>query len=169
MANALRSAVKGSSLPIEGLNNWELPRLPIPLCGRTDHFQITARDWITTSAAEGGYVAPDPNDPKILYISDGFGSVERFDLRTGLSQNIGPWPVVSIASSPTSTSWTVVADGSIADRKYRAPWTPMLIFSPVDRKTLYLGTQYVMTTTDGGLHWQQITLILLAPHPPDRR
>lgn len=33
----------------------------------------------------------------------------------------------------------------------------MLIFSPVDKKTLYLGTQYVMTTTDGGLHWQRIS------------
>jgi len=123
---------------------------------RTDHFQITARDWITTSAAEGGYVAPDPNDPNILYESDAYGAVERYDLRTGLSQNISPWPFVPIASSPTSTPWSSTADGSIADRKYRAPWTPMLIFSPVDRKTLYLGTQYVMTTTDGGLHWQRI-------------
>ncbi|MGA7342680.1 MAG: hypothetical protein WBX18_18910, partial [Terracidiphilus sp.] len=124
---------------------------------RTDHFQITARDWITTSGAEGGYFALDPNDPNIIYDSDAFGVVERFDLRTSLSQNITPWPVIPLASSPSSTPWTSVAGTSIADRKYRAPWTPMLVFSPVDKKTLYLGTQYVMTTTDGGLHWQKIS------------
>ena len=124
---------------------------------RTDHFQITARDWITTSATEGGYFAPDPLDPNILYDSDAYGAVERYDRRTGLSQNIEPWPVVPLASSPSSTPWASVAGASIADRKYRAPWTPMLIFSPVDKRTLYLGTQYVMTTTDGGLHWQTIS------------
>ncbi len=124
---------------------------------RTDHFQITARDWITTVGAEGGYFAPDPNDAKILYDSDAYGSVERYDMRTSLSQNIAPWPVIPLASSPGTTPWALIAGGSIADRKYRAPWTPMLIFSPIDKKTLYLGTQYVMTTIDGGLHWQRIS------------
>ena len=31
------------------------------------------------------------------------------------------------------------------------------MFSPADQTSLYLGTQYVMKTTDGGLHWQQIS------------
>ena len=43
------------------------------------------------------------------------------------------------------------------DRKYRDPWTPPLVFSPVDKTSLYLGTQYLMKTTDGGLHWAQIS------------
>ena len=124
---------------------------------RTDHFQITGRDWVTTVGAEGGYFAPDPHDPKILYDSDAYGSVERYDMRTSLSQNIAPWPIVPLASSPSSTPWSLLAGGSIADRKYRAPWTPMLIFSPTDKKTLYVGMQYVMTTIDGGLHWRRIS------------
>jgi hypothetical protein len=33
----------------------------------------------------------------------------------------------------------------------------MLVFSPVEKNALYLGTQYVMKTTDGGLHWKQIS------------
>jgi len=33
----------------------------------------------------------------------------------------------------------------------------MLVRSPIDRSTLYFGTQYVLKTTDGGLHWQQIS------------
>ena len=38
------------------------------------------------------------------------------------------------------------------------PWTPPLVFSlNVDKHLIYLGTQYVMKTTDGGLHWAQIS------------
>ena len=33
----------------------------------------------------------------------------------------------------------------------------MLLFSPADKTTLYLGTQYVMKTVDGGLHWETIS------------
>ena len=33
----------------------------------------------------------------------------------------------------------------------------MLTFSPVEKKALYFGTQFVMKTTDGGLHWQEIS------------
>ncbi len=42
-------------------------------------------------------------------------------------------------------------------RRYRDPWTPVLVFSPADKTSLYLGTQYVMKTSDGGLHWSEIS------------
>ena len=56
----------------------------------------------------------------------------------------------------------------INERKYRDPWTPMLVFSPVEKNALYLGTQYVMKTTDGGLHWEKISpdLTGAAPNAP---
>lgn len=129
----------------------------VAIPSRTDHLQITARDWITLSGTEGGYFALDPNDPNILYDTDAYGAVERFDRRTSLSQNIAPWPVVPLAAAPSSLPWSSVAGATTAERKYRAPWTPMLVFSPADKKTLYLGTQYVMATADGGLHWRQIS------------
>ena len=45
----------------------------------------------------------------------------------------------------------------INGRKYRAPWTPMLVMSVSEPNALFLGTQYVMKTTDGGLHWEKIS------------
>ncbi len=111
---------------------------------RTDHGQITPRDWFTASGSESGYIAPDPNDPNILYVTETLGGVSRFDLRTSFSHNITPWPVQNWGSE-------------IVDRKYRDPWTPVLLFSPFDKKTLYLGTQFVMKTLDGGLHWETIS------------
>jgi len=113
----------------------------IVLPSRTDHGQITARDWFSPGGSESGYLAPDPNDPNIVYVSGTNGSVSRFDLRTSFGQDITPWPV---------STWNT----EISERKYRAPWTPVLLFSPFDEKTLYFGTQFVLKTTDGGLHWE---------------
>jgi photosystem II stability/assembly factor-like uncharacterized protein len=110
---------------------------------RTDHEQITARDWFPASGSESGYIALDPNHPDILYVTDTFGGVIRFNRKTSFSQNISPWPTPDFGTE-------------IVGRKYRDPWTPVLFFSS-DYKTLYLGTQFVMKTTDGGLHWQQIS------------
>ncbi len=107
---------------------------------RTDHGQITPRDWFPAGGSESGYMAPDPKDPYIIYLSGSYGTVSRYNRRTGLSQDVSPWPVPAFGSE-------------INQRKYRDPWTPVLIFSPSDSTTLYLGTQYVMRTVDGGLHW----------------
>ncbi len=111
---------------------------------RTDHGQITPRDWFPADGSESGYIAPDPKDPNILYFSGTYGSVSRFDMRTSFSQDITPWPVPAFGVD-------------IAQRKYRDPWTPVLVSSSVDKTSLYLGTQFVMKTTDGGLHWQTIS------------
>ena len=111
---------------------------------RTDHDQITPRDWFPAGPSESGYLIIDPNDPDIIYLSGTFGPIARFNRRTGLSQDISPWPANAF-------------DAAINVRKYRAPWTPVLALSPADPAALYLGTQYVMKTVDGGLHWQTIS------------
>jgi photosystem II stability/assembly factor-like uncharacterized protein len=111
---------------------------------RTDHGQITPRDWFPVGGSESGYMAPDPKDPNVIYLSGTYGTVSRFDTRTGLSQDVTPWPALSFGSE-------------INQRKYRDPWTPVLLFSPADSTTLYFGTQYVMKTVDGGLHWETIS------------
>lgn len=111
---------------------------------RTDHGQITPRDWFPAGPSESGYLAVDPKDPDIIYLSGTFGTVGRFNRRTSLSQDITPWPALA---------W----DAEIHERKYRAPWTPPLVGSPADPTALYLGTQYVMKTVDGGLHWETIS------------
>jgi photosystem II stability/assembly factor-like uncharacterized protein len=110
---------------------------------RSDHGQITLKDWFPAGPTESGYITLDPDDSNLTYQSEPYGTVTRFDRRTGFSQDISPWP----APIPDE----------IAQRKYRAPWSPVLIFSPVDTKALYLGTQFAMKTVDGGLHWETIS------------
>ncbi len=111
---------------------------------RGDAGLITPRDWSPTGGSESGYIAIDPKDPNIVYLSGTYGDVSRFDRRTSFSQDITPWPAANFGVE-------------INVRKYRDPWTPVLLFSPFDKKTLYLGTQYVMKTLDGGQHWETIS------------
>jgi photosystem II stability/assembly factor-like uncharacterized protein len=116
----------------------------IAVASRADHGHIDMRDWFLPGESEAGYLAIDPNNENIIYSTDSYGDVRRFDRKTSFSQIITPWPLGDFYDS-------------INKRRYRDPWTPVLVFSPADRRSLYLGTQYVMKTVDGGLHWQQIS------------
>ena len=98
---------------------------------RTDHGHITATDWFLIGGGESGWIVVDPDDPNILYATGAYGGVVRYDRRTSLSQDISPWPMQNFGTE-------------INGRKYRAPWTPMLVVSPIEKGTLFLGTQYVM-------------------------
>lgn len=116
----------------------------VAIASQTDHGQIDARDRFSVGGGESGYIAPDPKDPNVVYVADTYGGVSRFYRRQAQSQNIAPWPMPGFGLD-------------IAQRKYRDPWTPVLLFSPVEQNALYLGTQYVMKTVDGGLHWRKIS------------
>ncbi len=119
---------------------------------RTDHAQITPRDWFPAGGSESGYMALDPDDPNIIYLSGSYGTVSRFNRHTGFSQDVTPWPVS-------------IFETQIQQRKYRAPWAPVLVFSAADPKMLYFGTQYVMKTADGGLHWETVSPDLTGAAP----
>jgi photosystem II stability/assembly factor-like uncharacterized protein len=116
----------------------------IGIPSRTDHQQITPRDPFLVGGGESGYIVVDPSDPNILYATGTYGTAIRFDRRTSLSQNITPWPAGNFGTE-------------IVARKYRDPWTPVLTQSPIEKGVLYMGTQYVLRTSDGGLHWTEIS------------
>jgi photosystem II stability/assembly factor-like uncharacterized protein len=124
----------------------EQDRTGAAVFSRTDHLLITPRDWFPSGESESGYMVVDPHDPNIVYLSGSYGSVARYNHHTGLSQDV----------SPSSTDWAE-DDVNQHKYKYRAPWAPALVLSPVEPNTFYLGTQFVLQTTDGGLHWEKIS------------
>ncbi|MGL6267673.1 MAG: hypothetical protein ACRC2O_07085, partial [Chitinophagaceae bacterium] len=95
--------------------------------------QISFRDWHPVGVEEYGYVAADPLDPNIIY----GGKITRFDKRTGQVQQIAPEAVRS--------------------GKYRFIRTAPVLFSPVDKKTLYFAGNVLFKTLDGGHSWQVIS------------
>src|ERR1043166_465687 len=114
---------------------------------RSDYGQITFRDWFSTGAFESGYIAPDPEDPNNVYSIGWYGSVLRLDRRTGQTS-------------------TVFVPGP----KYRYTWETPLAFSPVDKKTLYVGMQQVLASSDGARTWREISpdLTVNAAQPPQK-
>jgi hypothetical protein len=111
----------------------------------TDRDQNNPRDFFTVGGSESGYIAPDPKNPDIFYISGTYGTLVRFDRKLMQSQNIAPSAAPQVFGTP------------ISEHKYRDPWTPVVVFSPTQPNALYFGTQYVMRTFDGGMHWQTIS------------
>ena len=110
---------------------------------------IPRGDWRSVGGGESGWATPDPVDTNIVWSSaSGFGSVSgivtKLDLRTGVTQYTEIWPEAAIG-------------GSAADAKYRFVWTFPLTISPFDHNTVYVGSQHVHRTTDGGKSWNVIS------------
>jgi photosystem II stability/assembly factor-like uncharacterized protein len=102
--------------------------------------------WHSVGGGESGWATPDPEDPNLVWSSaSGFGSVggivSRYDVRTGVASNIEIWPEMT-------------AGHSAREVKYRFNWTFPVVISPHDRNTLYVGSQHVHTTSDGGKTWR---------------
>src|SRR6266581_4694513 len=108
------------------------------IASRGNNGQITERDWFPVGPGESGYTIPDPVDPDVVYNAGPAGSVVRLSKITAQARDISPAPV---------------SFGS----KYRFNWTIPLVFSPQDPHVLYLGTQFLLKTTDAGTSWQAVS------------
>jgi photosystem II stability/assembly factor-like uncharacterized protein len=104
--------------------------------------------WHAVGGGESGWATPDPVDSNIIWSSaSGSGTVGgivvRYDERRRQARNVEVWPDQ--------------ANGIPADLKYRFNWTMPLTISPHDRNKVYVGSQHVHQTTDGGQSWQVIS------------
>jgi photosystem II stability/assembly factor-like uncharacterized protein len=113
----------------------------IGTASRSDFGEITFRDWTTVGVEEYGYVAPDPLHPNLIY----GGKVTVFDRNTGQTRDVSP---------------VVLRTG-----KYRFNRTAPLIFSAADPHVLYLGSNVLFATRDGGNSWQTISPDLTREDP----
>jgi photosystem II stability/assembly factor-like uncharacterized protein len=108
---------------------------------RSDFGEITFRDWTTIGVEEYGYVAPDPLHPNLIY----GGKATVFDRNTGQTRDVSP---------------VVLRTG-----QYRFNRTAPLLFSAVDPHVLYLGSNVLFMTRDGGNSWQIISPDLTREDP----
>ncbi len=100
---------------------------------RSDYGEITFRDWQPVSGFEFSGIAPDPLDPRLVYTQGWYDVLRRFDRKTGQ---------VAVVFTPTP-----------ADRWSNLPPT---LFSPTDPHRLYVASNVVRSSADGGKSWRQL-------------
>jgi photosystem II stability/assembly factor-like uncharacterized protein len=105
--------------------------------------------WHAVAGSESGFATPDPVDNNIIWSSGtGAGSVSgavtRFDERNRQAREVEVWPVD-------------VSGATAADLKYRFNWEFPVTISPHDHNKVYVGSQFVHVTADGGNSWQVIS------------
>ena len=105
---------------------------------------ITTAAWHEVALGESTFVAPKPHSSDVTYGSDYYTLMQQYDRVTGARKSVSPWPQY--------------LDGvSAAEMKYRFGWTHPIFFSPDNPDDLYLASQYVMTSADGGRTWNVIS------------
>jgi len=110
---------------------------------------ISRGAWHPVAGGESGFAVPDPVDNNIIWSTGtGTGSVggtvTRFDERTMQDREVEVWP-------------EYVAGAPAAEVKYRFNWEFPIAISPHDHNRIYVGSQHVHVTTDGGNSWQVIS------------
>ncbi|HEY2018468.1 MAG TPA: glycosyl hydrolase [Bryobacteraceae bacterium] len=116
----------------------------IRIASRTAAGGIGEQNWYDVGGGESGWIAPDPRDSQIVYAGSYDGLITRQDHRTGQSRNINAWP-------DNTMGYGVEA------MKYRFQWSYPIAFSPHDPKTLYIGANVLLKTTNEGQSWEPIS------------
>ena len=100
--------------------------------------------WTSTAGCETGWATPDPEDADIVWGGCYAGVVERFDAKTGQTRTVSVWPERTMGANA----------GEI---RLRMNWTFPIAISPHGHGTVYVGSQYVHATSDGGQTWKTIS------------
>ena len=105
--------------------------------------------WHSVGGGESGFATPDPVDPDIIWSSTSGhgpvgGIVVRYNEKTRQFRNVEVWPDLN-RGHPAE------------DVKYRFQWTFPLLISPHDHNTVYVGSQHLHRTTNGGQSWEVIS------------
>jgi photosystem II stability/assembly factor-like uncharacterized protein len=104
--------------------------------------------WPSVGGGASGWATPDPVDPNIIWsTASGSGMVGgivvRFEEDRRQFRNVEVWPHES--------------NGPASGVKYRFVWDSPLQISPHDHNTIYVGSQHVHRTRNGGQSWEVIS------------
>ncbi|TLP77304.1 WD40/YVTN/BNR-like repeat-containing protein [Maribacter sp. ACAM166] len=100
--------------------------------------------WESVGGCESGFAQPDPFDNNIVWSGCYDGGLQRYNAKTGHVRDVRVWPEAGYGWEP----------GKL---KYRWHWNFPLAFSPHTKHRVYVGSQYVHKSDDGGQSWQVIS------------
>jgi photosystem II stability/assembly factor-like uncharacterized protein len=162
----------GANVSVNGGQSWtkqDYPTAQIYRVAITSHFPylvcgaqqdntticVPSKDWkhmnvlgsqygFSVGGGESGYIANDPLNPNIYYAGSYGGELTRFDYSNGQSRAINVVP-----DNPMGYS--------AADIGERFQWTYPIVFDPQDKNVMYVSSQHVWRTSNGGQSWEKIS------------
>ena len=110
--------------------------IAVPSQGNADAFSV--------AGGESGYIAVDPRNANIIYAGNYGGTIQRTDRYSGVSESVRVY-----ADEETGQR--------AADMKYRFQWNAPIRMSPHNPDIVYMTSQYVHRSADGGQTWDVIS------------
>jgi len=110
---------------------------------------ISNAAWRNLYGGDGFWAVPDPSDPEAVYVESQGGHIGRVDRRTYAARAIQP-----------------KAD---YHEKLRFNWNTPIAASPTDKKTVYLGAQFLFRSRDRGDSWERISPDLTTNDPAKQK
>lgn len=107
-------------------------------------YNIPLGAWHGVGGCESGFAQPDPFDNNIVWSGCYDGGLDIFDLTTMQSRDVRVWPQTQIGAAP-------------ADAKYRWHWNFPMVLSKHVKGRVWVGSQYVHETNNGGQGWLVIS------------
>ncbi len=104
--------------------------------------------WHHVGGGESGWATPDPTDPNIVWSSaSGSGMVGGIVVR--YEEDRRQYRAVEV--------WPEQSRGAASGVRYRFIWDAPIHISPHDNNTVYVGSQHVHRTRNGGQSWEVIS------------
>ncbi len=129
-------------------NKQDEPTYRGPSNSRLNGGRILRGQWHAVGGGESGWATPDPTNPNIVWsTASGSGMVGgivvRFEVDRKMARSVEIWPQQS--------------NGPAEGVRYRFVWDAPLTISPHDNNTIYVGSQHIHRTRNGGQSWEVIS------------
>ncbi|GMV07244.1 MAG: hypothetical protein AMXMBFR53_35190 [Gemmatimonadota bacterium] len=106
--------------------------------------EIPLGAWRSVGGCESGFAVADTVTNDVVWSGCYEGILDRHELSTGITRTVSVWP-------DNPEGW------GAADLRYRFQWTFPIHISPHDPNTVYVGSQHVHRSRDGGQSWDVIS------------
>jgi photosystem II stability/assembly factor-like uncharacterized protein len=113
---------------------------------------INLSDWKNAGGCESGFAQADPFQQNLIWSGCYDGGLDVLDINTGIARDVRAWPETQYGWKP-------------GDVKYRWHWNFPMVISKHTKNTVWVGSQYIHRTTNGGQSWEVISPDLTTVDP----
>ncbi|MFB6273147.1 MAG: glycosyl hydrolase, partial [Salinibacter sp.] len=100
--------------------------------------------WHTVGGCESGMATPDTVSDRWVWSGCYDSGLQRYDLKTGHARDVRVWPEAGYGVPPRQ-------------KKYRWNWNFPIEISPHNHERVYVGSQHVHVTENGGQSWRELS------------